>query len=334
MRTRRALVAAAVAVTVAVATPAVAAASSVPRGAAPSDTFCAAITDHYKLGFLIALASAFAQVGDDDKKSEEAVEEITNTLQLVLSPKLEQVTTTLAEEAPTGALAKVFRRHAKAYKQGVKALRDAGVSDEAIDALSRLDENADPDSATQETGISDEQLKLVAKKWGREFGDDLDTESLPGTVAADYADAGGACGVFPDRGVQCKEIVSRADVKAVIGTVAKSEDEGGSCTYESKDPSDGEPDKVVIDVYKSPRAFDTLTEGTNVQNQSVPDLGDEAVALEGINSFTSSSTCGRTIVVRDGDRTVVVGACTRDEDVDISDVTHLTEQVLEKVADL
>lgn len=297
----------------------------------PNDRFCSAITDHYRVGFIVALAASFAE-GLGDEAGKKAAEEARNTLLFVLSPKLEKLTRTMSKTAPDPALARVMKRQAKAFKQGIEMLRDAGVPEKAIKTLADLPldsgSDTDFDEIVDDAKVSKKKIELAAKKFGAQFGDDLNSESLPRSVQAAYADAGVACGVFPDRSVSCRDVVNDADVTAIIGPIAKTEDEGGSCKFESEDPPDSnQPDEVIVDIYASDRAFDTLSE--LAENQSVPDIGDEAVALEGINTFTSGSTCGRTIIVRDGDRTVVGAACIRDGDVDIQDLTTLVQDVLD-----
>jgi hypothetical protein len=297
----------------------------------PSDKFCTAINQHYQVGFLVALAAAFAE-GLGDKENKKPAEEARNTLLFVLSPKLEKLTRTMAQTAPDPQLAKALKRQSKAFKQGIALLRDTGVPDKAIKTLADLplDSDTDPDQIVGDAHISKKKIAAAAKKFGTKYGDQLSGDSLPRSVQRAYTDAGAACGVFPDRSISCGDVVKDADVEAIMGPIEKTEGEGGSCKFEGADPPNAEPNKVIVDVYASARAFDTLSK--TVKNQSVPDLGDEAVALEGMNTFTSASTCGRTLIVRDGDRTVVGAACVRDGEVDITQLTQLVQDVLDALS--
>jgi len=311
----------------AVATPATATAA--PRAKEPTNKFCDAFADYYKVGFVVALAGAFAE-GLGDEASKKKAEEARNTLLFVFSPKLEQLTAQLGATAPDRQLARAFKRQTRAYAKGVELLKDTGFTDRQIEALANasLDANTDEDQLLGDVKVSKAKINRGAKQFAAKYADDVTIDKPPKGLRNAYVSAGGDCGVFPDQSVDCRSLVDDADVVAIIGPIAKREDKGGSCTFETAENADGDASKVAIDVYASRRAFDSVTE--NVKNQDVPGVGDQAVALEGINTFTGISTCGRTIVVREGDRTVVGAACVRGGDVDIARLTTLVEHVLAK----
>ena len=64
----------------------------------------------------------------------------------------------------------------------------------------------------------------------------------------------------------------------------------------------------AVDVYASSLAYDRLA--ASAQKQGVSGVGDAAVTVDGFNAFSSSKACGRTLIAKQGERTVVVAACT------------------------
>ena len=309
----------------------VTAGAATPRG--PSDEFCSAFRDYFQVTFGVSLAASFAETFedlDDGKGSRsDTPDEVRDTFYLVLAPKLEQVTRVMASSGPR-ALRKTFRAQAKAFGVGVDLLRDLGITDEQIDAIAEAPfdvESADLDAQTSELDISKADLADAAEELG-EQRDEIDVERVGRAQREAYTNAGSRCGAFPSPEVDCETLLTRADVDAVLGVPAERSDDG--CEYVGPDPETGVAPALGVDVYESAAAFDTLTKAA--QNQSVPGVGDAAVALEGYSLFSGIKTCGKTLVVQAGDRTVVVALCPPDDaDVPIATLTGVTDLVLTRL---
>jgi hypothetical protein len=300
---------------------------------APSDRFCSAFRDYFQASFGVSLAASFAEAFDDvDDRTDtgsSTPDEIRNSFYLVLSPKFEQVTKVMAASGPR-VLRKTFRAQSKAFAVGVDLMRDLGVADEQLDAIADAPvdlESADLEQQTGDLGISKAELAEAAEEFGKQR-DQIDVEDVGDAQRAAYTTAGSRCGAFPSSDIACETLVTPVEAAAILGVPAQR-DEG--CEYEGPEPDTGVTPAFGLDVYESAAAFETLTK--NAQNQDVPGVGDAAVALEGYSVFSGIKTCGTTLVVRAGDRTIVVALCLPDEaDVPIGTLTNLADQVLERVA--
>jgi len=304
--------------------------ATTPR--APSDRFCSAFRDYFQASFGVSLAASFAEAFedlDDGESTGTTPDEIRNTFYLVLSPKFEQATLVMAASGPR-VLRKTFRAQSKAFAVGVDLMRDLGVVDEQLDAIADAPADfasADLERQTGELDISKAELAEAAEEFGKQR-DRIDVEDVGDAQKTAYSTAGSQCGAFPSSDIACETLVTPDEAAAILGVPAQR-DEG--CEYDGPDPETGVTPALGLDVYESDAAFETLTK--NAQNQDVPGVGDAAVALEGYSVFSGIKTCGTTLVVRAGDRTIVVALCLPDEaDVPIGTLTDLADRVLERLA--
>ena len=273
---------------------------------APTRAACEAFADYFQVEYLVAFASAFAGIGDKEKAKATAVE-IRDTFHLLLSPKLEQVTRTLADGTDP-ALRKLFVRQARGFARGVALLEGVGLTKEQIQKLSELDLKPETDlqKVVGDVNLDKAELKRSVKKFGAS-AKSIDLNEATSKERRAFTAAGSACGVFPV-GVNCARVVTPDEAAAVLGGEATTKNQDGTCTYTSSAGNGGDAPELAVDVYQSSLAFDRL--GTSAQGQGVPGVGDEAAVVDGFNAFSSTNTCGRTLFVKQAEQTVVVAACT------------------------
>jgi len=275
---------------------------------APTRAACEAFADYFQVEYLVAFASAFAGFGDK-KKAEETAAEIRDTFHLILSPKLEQVTRTLAD-GTSPVLRKLFVRQAKGFGRGVALLESVGLTKAQIQTLSELDLKPETDiqKVVGDVNLDKAELKRAVKKFAAS-AKGLDLDQATSRERRAFAAAGTACGVFP-ADVTCSQVVTTDEAAAFLGVPATVKNEDGTCTYTGPPEKGRDAAALAVDIYESSLAFDRLS--TSAQSQSVPGVGDAAAVVDGFNAFSSTSTCGRTLFVKRGERTVVVAACTGD----------------------
>ena len=88
----------------------------------------------------------------------------------------------------------------------------------------------------------------------------------------------------------------------------------------------GDEPVLAVDVYRSPDAYDRIVQ----QNDAAEELGDDSAALESFTTFSSFKTCGRTMLTRTDDATVVVALCPGDDaDVPDADLADVRDEVVE-----
>ncbi|MCJ7671214.1 MAG: hypothetical protein MUP67_04100 [Acidimicrobiia bacterium] len=272
----------------------------------PTRAACEAFADYFQIEFLVAFASAFAGIGD--KQQAAATEaEIRDTFHLLLSPKLEQVTRTLADGTDP-ALHRLFVRQARAFARGKTLLEGVGLSKEQIQILSALDLTAETDleQVIGDVDLDKQELKRVVKKFASS-SKDVNLNDATRKERRAFQNAGSLCGVFPV-GVNCDRVVTTDEATAVLGARATTKNQDGTCTYSGPAGNGGDAPELAVDVYQSSLAFDRLS--TSGQGENVPGAGDAAVAVGGFNSFSRTNTCGRTLYVKRAEQTVVVAACT------------------------
>lgn len=286
-------------------------ASAAPRERAvlaPTRAACEAFADYFQVEYLVAFASTFAGIGDK-QKAEATRAEIRDTFHLLLSPKLEQVTRTLADGSDP-ALSKLFVRQAKGFARGVALLEGVGLTKQQIQILSELDLKPETDlqQVVGDVNLDKAELKRAVKKFAAS-ATSIDLNQATSRERRAFAAAGTACGVFP-ADVTCSQVVTTDEAAALLGVPATAKNEDGTCTYTGPPDKSRDAAELAVDVYESSLAFDRIA--GSAQSQSVPGVGDAAVAVDGFSSFSSVKTCGRTLIVKQGERTVVVAACTGD----------------------
>ena len=304
-----------------------AASASGPReGSAPTRAACDAFADYFQVEYLIAFASAFAGYGDK-KKAEDTAAEIRDTLHLILSPKLEQITRTLAD-GTNPVLRKLFVRQARGFARGVGLLERVGLTKAQIQKLSELDLKPETDiqQVVGDVNLDKGELERAVKEFASSTKS-IDLNQATSRQRRAFAAAGTACGVFP-LGVDCVNVVTTDEAAGVLGVPVTVKDEDGTCTYTGPADKTQDASELAVDIYESSLAFDRLTESAQSQSQNVPGVGDAAIALEGFNAFSSTKTCGRTLIAKQRERTVVVAVCTGDNPPSTEALAVLATNVL------
>ncbi len=313
------------------------ASSSAKGSTPPTRDACEAFADYFQIEYLVAFASAFAQLGDK-KSAKAAAAEIRDNFHLILSPKLEQVTKTLAAGTDP-VVRKLFAQQAATFAKGVALLEGLGLSKDQIQKIAAVDLKPDTDlqQVVGEVNLDKKKLKAAVKTFGAS-AKSVDINEATSKQRAAFSDAGTACGVFPDH-VDCSKIVTTAEATALLGSSAKVANDDGTCTYTGAAPSSPDsasqsstgqdPVQLSVDVYASSLTFDRLTESG--QHESVPNVGDEAVAVDGFTAFSSFKTCGRTLITKQAQRTVVVAACTGDTAPSTESLAGIATNVLTRL---
>lgn len=272
----------------------------------PSPAACEAFADYFQIEFLIAFASAFASLSDS-KDAAASATQIRDTLHLILSPKLEQVARILARgtDSPLRAL---FTQHAEAFGAGVDLLEGVGLTKRQVRALSKLDLKPDTDlqAVVGDVNLNKKKLNAAAATF-HDAAKAVDLNRATSKQKQAFRAAGIVCGVFPDGDLDCEQVVTPDEAAALLGTPATAKNEDGTCVYTPRTPVKGDDTELAVDMYKSALAFDRLA--VSAQNQTVPGVGDAAVALDGFASFSNTKSCGRTFITKQGERTVVVASC-------------------------
>jgi hypothetical protein len=302
-----------------------------PAGAtiarAPKPAFCNAFAQYFDLSFQVQFVKAFAGATGDPT----AQEQVGDVFVLVLSPKLENLTLRMADTAPR-QIRPLFAEQAKVFARGSEALEDLGITRRQLETLAKAPvdlSNEDLNALLGDVDVSKEDLEAAAS----EFDGDAALENVEASPAkqASFERAIEACGIVPIADLDCDELVAPDEAAATLGSAAQVETENGSCVYVGSAQDTGDPAEMTVEVYEGSRAYQRFTQ--DAENQSVPDLGTRATAIEGYATFSSTKTCGRTIVVDDGEHTVVVALCVPDADDEapITTLTDVTRSVLDRV---
>ena len=299
---------------------------------ASSDRFCSAFGSYFQIVFQLQLITAFASFGQSKPKA--TPKDARNLFLLVLSPKLFGLTSLMAAEPKTD-LRPLFTKQAKSFAVGVDLLRSVGFTDKQLRILAKSSLDASDAEIKRVIGkvkATKAQMKAAATKFGKQ-GETLDLGTVGAKDQRALASVGSACGTFPSA-VDCATLVTSAEAANILGGPATKADSNG-CGYDGAAPAVGTKPQLGFDVYTSARAFATITKGT--QNQNVPGVGDDAIALEGFKTFSLDSTCGKSLAVKAGKRVVVVALCladTRDgnaANVPIATLVAVARRILDRL---
>ena len=278
--------------------------------AVPKQATCEAFSDYFQAAFFVQIATAFAT-------EEDAAEDLRNMLVLVLSPKLERLTTDLARDSdPT--LRKLYKVQADAFAKGVDLLEGAGLTRRQVKTLSELPVGSDFD--TQEL-LGDVDVKKAAlERAAKEFGKTRKKIDLGGATPkqqAAFGSMGVDCGVFPDPDLDCETLLTRTESAAVLGAEPEVDNDQGTCEYTVDGTGADDDTTLGVEVYRSELAYQRIA--ASVDGEAVSGIGDDAVVVAGFNTFSHIETCGRTMVVASAGKTIVVAACIRGSDDEPSD---------------
>ena len=227
-----------------------------------------------------------------------------------------------------------FRRQAAKFATGIKILRAAGLTSDQITALAQSPlhtNSATQDNLLGKANLSKKKLNaaLVAFKKVDASVDPNQTFTAAqrnrlGTDAV-------ACGVFPDPSVNCGTLLTPSDLAETAGAGAVPQPSQG-CWWKGADGPDGNPFGIAVDVDRGTLAYDHLVAQASGA-KPVPGVGDAATLIDGFTSFSDFSSCGHTIVVRAGDRTVTVALCPASGVADAHRLASLAGVVLAQLAD-
>lgn len=294
---------------------------------APRPAFCNAFAQYFDLSFQIEFVKAFAGATGDSS----AQEQLGDVLVLVLSPKLENLTSTMAKTAPRQIRSR-FAEQAKVLERGSEALESVGLTRKQLETLAKAPvdlSNDDLNALLGDVDVSKKDLEAAAA----EFDGDAALENPEASPAkqATFERAREACGIVPITDLDCDELVTPDEAAATLGSAARVETENGSCVYVGSAQDTGDPAELTVEVYEGSRAYQRFTQAA--ENQPVPDLGTRATAIEGYATFLSTKTCGRTIVVDVGEHTVAVALCVpeAEDEAPIATLTDVTRSVLDHV---
>jgi hypothetical protein len=232
---------------------------------------------------------------------------------LLLAPRQARFAETARQTATNTAEAQYWSRQAKAQRTGVALLQNAGLTDGELDAL------ADHEfvDSTGSSGIDGSVVDVVGKdvdtrlgKAPAQFSKEL-KRRLGGNLSAGERTALGfvaeACGVVPDSAAACARLLTSTDAARVVGEVAKTSTQG-ECLWQGAKSATGAP-QLVVRVYETAGTFDWYATVSRLGTRTpVAGTGDQAVWTE-LSPIGTACSQTRTLVVRAGDRTVVVGVC-------------------------
>ena len=310
----------------------------------PSAKACRAYDDYFQVTFAVALITQLGETfselhrtggtttttsGSETTTSstgdQASPDEIRNFILLVLSPKLEQSTATLARQAPR-SIRPIFAEQRDVYRKGVELLRDLGLSEHELELIRDADFSEEsPDDLAGDLDIDRADLEDAAAEFGSS-ADVLTASDATDVQAREFQRLGVQCGSLPDSNVDCDAIVG-ADLRdRLVGVDATVENNGDTCSYTGPADEDGDEPVLGVNVYRTPAAYDRLVE----QNKAQDEIDDDNATIDGYTTFSSFKTCGRTLFSRSDDATVVVALCpTGDTDVPDADLTDVRDAVVE-----
>jgi hypothetical protein len=295
---------------------------------APDAEFCSGFADYFAASVVVQFAVGLADAVDTAHTGK--AEEVRTSFLLVLSPKLELVTRSMANTGPA-LLRPPFAKQAKAFGIGVGLLRKAGLTDAQITQIAHAAVDSGDTSLEQLTANLNVDAAAIAKATTtfRKQLNAVDIGRVPKKQRQAFSTAGTQCGVFPTTRIACTKLVTPDEAIAALG-ISLDLDSSSPCLYVGPTPATGDTPSLSVDVYVSVYAFANLTK--SVQNQDVPGVGERAVAIAGSASFSSINTCGKSLVALQRDRTVVVALCLpNNADVPIATLTSLATKVLARL---
>ncbi len=323
--------------------------TTVPAGARapaapPSEEACGAFRDYFETTFVLSFLITFAQGLAESEQADADTgapgtgaddfdpEQLQNIFLLVLSPRLGKLTGLLARSAPR-VLRAPFREQAAIFGRGTEILRDdLGLTDRQIEKLRNADLTvSSPDDLLSSADVSDATLERAAEEFGTAAAG-LDIEGASSTPKQERAFVafGGRCGVLPTE-VDCQALLTDVEAGELVGTPVATSDANGACEYEGPDDDGLEAPRIGLEVYASTSSYEQLLENTT--SEELDGVGTEASRRDGYSTFSSSSSCGATLVVRDAkaERTLVVAVCLGDEEVTDEILVDLATTVLDRV---
>ena len=135
-------------------------AAGASTGRAPNAEFCSGFADYFAASVVVQFAVGLAD--SFDTKHTGKAEEVRSSFLLVLSPKLELITRTMARSGPT-LLRGAFAKQAKAFGIGVKLLRGAGLTDAQITQIAHATIDSTDTSLEQLTAKIDVSAAAIRK---------------------------------------------------------------------------------------------------------------------------------------------------------------------------
>jgi hypothetical protein len=298
--------------------------------ARPSSSACTSFGEFYGVQFALAFVTSFAGAAAGPHKQAE-VKDAKNVAQLIFSPKLQKVTAELATSAPK-VLRKGWSRAAKAYGEGVKILRDLGLTDKQIKQIANADltqtNSVDSKVFNDKYHVTKAKLAAAGRKFQKVQTSIFKKATRPEAEALQALSV--ECGVTPDKSVDCSVLVTDAEVQALIGPIT---DKNGSCSWDGTKGDTGLDPELAVEVYRNPDVFTQKTKKLT-DTSSVSGVGDKALVATGFSSANRGATCGKTLYVQSGSDTIVVALCLpNDVDPTEAQIVDVATNVLTRLSD-
>jgi hypothetical protein len=301
-----------------------------------SDSYCSAFVDYFTVSFVAefaaALAKSFSSSGttDTNGKPPPDPEVIRATFLLVYSPKLDKLSASLSKGGER-VLRPVFKDQQAVFAHGRDLLQQAGLTPHQLDAIASAKIDTSSAALQDLTGtvkLDEKKLTKLAKQFKGELAA-LDKEKGNRRARAAFERAGSQCGAFPSSTVDCTKVLPQSEAATILGDTATQD--GHDCAYEGPEPTTGLQPKVGVEVYDGARAYNGLVK--NVKNgTAVSGVGDRASSHAGYTAYGNEKTCGRTLDVLAGDRTIAVALClANDAEVTDAQLIDIAKGVLTRL---
>jgi hypothetical protein len=295
--------------------------------ARPSSSTCTSFGEFYSVQFLLAFVGGFADAAAGPDKKDE-VADAKSVAQLIFSPKLQKVTAELATSAPK-VLRNGWSKAAKAYGEGVKILRDLGLTDKQISQLANADLNQNDKVDSKEFNDKYHVTKAELTAAGRKFRKVQTSifKKATRTEGAALQTLSVQCGVTPDKSVDCSTLVTDAEVQALVGPITDSSE---ACSWDGTKGDTGLKPELAVEVFRNP---DVFTQKTKKLTDTTPvSVADKALLASGFTSSTRGATCGKTLYVQSGSDTIVVALCLpNDVDPTEAQIVDVAKNVLTRL---
>jgi len=294
--------------------------------------FCSEYEETMPLLFLSGLVSSIAEMGDDELEAQG----VAGFFPLIFAKPFQDFYAAAAA-ASSGAASKTFEELSDVYSRGPQYLRDAGFSDEDIKALEKIDitQTDDLEGELENLGADvDEQEVLDAARDLAQSVDGIIESADEDAMTAAMTELTNDCARAMTGGLEVCDLVTDDEVKELIGETGTPDGPktgfggGAGCIWTADD--DG---RVGVYVANAQYYRDTIEDyrDSSLTPESVAGLGDEAVIVTGFNSASAFSTSGLSLLILDGDRTVLLAADRDDDRVSEDALQEIAEKVLDRL---
>ncbi|MFZ4583984.1 MAG: hypothetical protein ACOYNI_02045 [Acidimicrobiia bacterium] len=309
--------------------------SSTTGSKAALAAFC---TQSEKIAPLLLLAGLAGGLGSAAAGSDQqAADTAAGAVPLLFSQQYVEYFKSVVAAAPP-ALAADAKKLEAVYSTGPERLKKAGFTDAEIKALAQLDPATSAKSDPSKTGaaVNQDVLESEAAAFAKELAaaqkeGSADTEKQFDVLTSKCAD-------LATGGVQPCDLLTADAITSALGVEAKASGSeqalggGAGCSWSAGD-SDTSKRRVALTVAGASR-YETLQstyEQGGTKPTSLSGVGDGAFIVPGYSSPTGGSTGGRTIIVKSGTRTFVIGVQRDRDGVEDATLTALAEDALKNL---